>query len=99
MGIKLKERKKISSGQTTEEQKQKGTITVRSGIISLNNLKLEGKTVGEIREKLRTPLNIGDEEIAQVGGKEVGDDYSLKENDVLEFVERARAKGYKMNIE
>lgn len=54
---------------------------------------IAGKSVGEVRQALREPLNIDPRALALVNGRETAASYVLKENDQLEFVRLAGEKG------
>ena len=71
----------------------KGTVTVSYGVHRLENQKLEGKQVGNIRRELEQSLNIDPRAENVVNGKKVNSDYVLKQSDQLEFVKRAGDKG------
>lgn len=52
-----------------------------------------GKSVGEVRQALKEPLNIDTRALALVNGREAAASYLLKEGDQLEFVRLAGEKG------
>jgi len=52
-----------------------------------------GKTVGAVSEILREALNIDEMAQGLVNGKPVQEDYTLKSQDVLEFIKPAGRKG------
>ena len=82
--------------QKEEEYKapeQKRGVTVLYGIHRLFDLATGGKSVKELRQALRSALNIEDEASAVVNGKEVEESYILNSDDTLEFVRLAGSKG------
>ncbi len=95
MGQKL--RKKLTGlGQKLANSRvdtKPGTVTVTYGVHNLTGLKLEKKSVSEVREKLKNALNIDPQSENLVNGKKVADDYKLQKNDVLEFVKKSGSKG------
>lgn len=54
---------------------------------------LVGKTVGSIKKSLRDVFNLAGDSPAQVGNKEVGDDYVMIGGQTLEFGKEAGVKG------
>ncbi|MHB8069582.1 MAG: hypothetical protein ACYDIC_16950 [Desulfobaccales bacterium] len=55
---------------------------------------IAGKSVGEVRQALKEPLNIDPRALALVNGRDVAAAYVLKEGDQLEFVRLAGEKGF-----
>jgi hypothetical protein len=68
------------------------TVAVVHGIHHIV-LPLAGRAVGGVRQALAQVLNIGAETLAVVNGTEVGEDYILAPDDLLEFVRLAGEKG------
>lgn len=68
------------------------TVTVVHGIHRLD-LPLAGRAVGGARQALAPILNIGPDTLAVVNGAEVGEDFILAPEDLLEFVRLAGEKG------
>jgi len=54
---------------------------------------IAGKSVGEVRQALKEPLNIDPRALALVNGREASASLVLKEGDQLEFVRLAGEKG------
>lgn len=52
-----------------------------------------GRTVGDVKNCLRAILNVGDEAVAAVGGRQVEKSYVLAPGDRLEFTEKMGQKG------
>ncbi len=52
-----------------------------------------GKTLGEVKGQVSDVLNVPSPVQAIIGGANVGDDYQLKEGDVIELVKPAGDKG------
>jgi hypothetical protein len=73
-------------------QTRSGQIKVSYGVHSLDAA-IAGKSVGEVRQALREPLNIDPRALALVNGRDVAASYVLKEGDQLEFVRLAGEKG------
>ncbi len=69
-----------------------GQVKVSYGVHSLEAA-IAGKSVGEVRQALREPLNIDPRALALVNGREVAASYLLKAGDQLEFVRLAGEKG------
>lgn len=69
-----------------------GQVKVSYGVHHLETA-LAGKTVSEVRQALKEPLNIDPRALALVNGKEAMPSHILKENDQLEFVRLAGEKG------
>ncbi|MGD2071995.1 MAG: Rho termination factor N-terminal domain-containing protein [Candidatus Thorarchaeota archaeon] len=68
------------------------TIEVSCGA-NTGNFPVVGRTVGEVAEYLREVLNVTRMSTGLVDGKEVGNDYVLKEEDRLEFLKPTGKKG------
>ncbi len=69
-----------------------GLVKVSYGVHSLEAA-IAGKSVGEVRQVLREPLNIDPRALALVNGRDVAASYLLKVGDQLEFVRLAGEKG------
>lgn len=69
-----------------------GANTVIYGIHRLDNQKLAGKTVGEVR-KLLVAWEIDPKAVNTVNGQEATGKRVLKDGETLEFVKQAGAKG------
>jgi hypothetical protein len=69
-----------------------GQVKVSYGVHHLDAA-IAGKSVGEVRQALKEPLNIDPRALALVNGREAPASYLLKENDQLEFVRLAGEKG------
>jgi hypothetical protein len=54
---------------------------------------IAGKSVSEVRQSLKEPLNIDPRALALVNGRDVAASYVLKQGDQLEFVRLAGEKG------
>lgn len=54
---------------------------------------LVGQKVSAVRASLVDAFNIPADALALVNGDQVGNDYQLKQNDVLEFIKAAGVKG------
>jgi hypothetical protein len=71
----------------------------RSGLVKISygvhNLEaaIAGKSVSEVRQSLKEPLNIDPRALALVNGRDVAASYILKQGDQLEFVRLAGEKG------
>jgi hypothetical protein len=73
-------------------QARTGQIKVSYGVHSLEAA-IAGKSVGEVRQALKEPLNIDPRALALVNGRDAPAAYVLKEGDQLEFVRLAGEKG------
>jgi hypothetical protein len=69
-----------------------GQVQVSYGVHSLEAA-IAGKSVGEVRQALKEPLNIDPRALALVNGRDVAASYLLKAGDQLEFVRLAGEKG------
>ena len=69
-----------------------GQVKVSYGVHSLEAA-IAGKSVGEVRQALKEPLNIDPRALALVNGRDVAASHILKEGDQLEFVRLAGEKG------
>ncbi len=67
-------------------------ITVNNGVNTLS-ADLAGRTVADVRGMLAQALNIAPEATPVVNGNTVDANYSLVDNDELEFVKAAGTKG------
>jgi hypothetical protein len=75
-----------------------GLIKISYGIHHLE-VAVAGKSVGEVRQALKEPLNIDPRALALVNGQEVAGSHLLKESDQLEFVRLAGEKGGRVGAE
>jgi hypothetical protein len=71
-----------------------GMVQVSYGVHHLE-VAIAGKSVGEVRQALREPLNIDPRALALVNGRDVAASYVLNKGDQLEFVRLAGEKGAK----
>jgi hypothetical protein len=69
-----------------------GLVKISYGVHHLE-VAIAGKSVAEVRQALKEPLNIDPRAMALVNGLEARPDYLLKEADQLEFVRLAGEKG------
>jgi hypothetical protein len=69
-----------------------GLVKISYGVHHLE-VAIAGKSVGEVRQTLREPLNIDPRALALVNGREAAASHHLKEDDQLEFVRLAGEKG------
>ena len=69
-----------------------GQVRVSYGVHHLDAA-IAGKSVGEVRQALKEPLNIDPRALALVNGRDVAASYVLKQGDQLEFVRLAGEKG------
>ena len=69
-----------------------GLVKVSYGVHSLDAA-IAGKSVGEVRQALKEPLNIDPRALALINGRDAAASYVLKEGDQLEFVRLAGEKG------
>ncbi|MEW6658063.1 MAG: MoaD/ThiS family protein [Thermodesulfobacteriota bacterium] len=69
-----------------------GQVKISYGVHHLE-VAIAGKSVGEVRQALKEPLNIDPRALALVNGRDVAASYVLKEGDQLEFVRLAGEKG------
>ncbi len=69
-----------------------GLVKISYGVHSLEAA-IAGKSVGEVRQALKEPLNIDPRALALVNGRDVAASYVLKAGDQLEFVRLAGEKG------
>ena len=67
-------------------------ITVICGANTHNNVTINGSTVGAVRSELGLALNIPTDTTAYVGGREVGDDYTLSSGSTVEFRKTSGSK-------
>jgi hypothetical protein len=70
-----------------------GLVKVSYGVHSLDAA-IAGKSVGEVRQALKEPLNIDPRALALINGRDAAASYVLKEGDQLEFVRLAGEKGW-----
>jgi hypothetical protein len=73
-------------------QARRGLVKISYGVHSLE-AGIAGKSVGEVRQALKEPLNIDPRALALVNGRDVASSHLLKEGDQLEFVRLAGEKG------
>ncbi len=73
-------------------QARRGLVKVTYGVHSLE-AGIAGKSVGEVRQALKEPLNIDPRALALVNGRDVASSHILKEGEQLEFVRLAGEKG------
>ncbi len=69
-----------------------GQVKISYGVHSLEAA-IAGKSVAEVRQALKEPLNIDPRALALVNGRDAAASYVLKEGDQLEFVRLAGEKG------
>ncbi len=69
-----------------------GLVKISYGVHHLE-VAISGKSVAEVRQSLKEPLNIDPRAMALVNGRGVRPDYLLREADQLEFVRLAGEKG------
>ena len=69
-----------------------GQVKISYGVHVLTAA-IAGKSVGEVRQTLKEPLNIDPRALALVNGREASASLVLKEGDQLEFVRLAGEKG------
>ena len=69
-----------------------GLVKISYGVHSLEAA-IAGKSVGEVRQALKEPLNIDPRALALVNGRNASASLVLKEGDQLEFVRLAGEKG------
>jgi hypothetical protein len=87
------------SAQLKDLSRMSQPAAARSGLVKVSygvhNLEaaIAGKSVSEVRQALREPLNIDPRALALVNGRDVPASYVLKQNDQLEFVRLAGEKG------
>ncbi len=75
-----------------------GQVHVIHGANSQTFDNLAGSSVSEIRETLTEVFNIPPDAQALVNGDNIGERYTLKPQDTLEFIKQAGVKGYKLII-
>jgi len=69
-----------------------GQVKISYGVHHLE-VAVAGKSVGEVRQALKEPLNIDPRALALVNGRDVAASYRLKSGEQLEFVRMAGEKG------
>jgi hypothetical protein len=69
-----------------------GQVKISYGVHNLE-VAIAGKSVSEVRQALKEPLNIDPRALALVNGRDVAASYILKDGDQLEFVRLAGEKG------
>jgi len=75
-----------------QTQPKTGLVKISYGVHNLE-VAIAGKSVGEVRQALKEPLNIDPRALALVNGQEIKPSYVLKVEDQLEFVRLAGEKG------
>jgi hypothetical protein len=70
-----------------------GQVKISYGVHHLE-VAVAGKSVGEVRQALKEPLNIDPRALALVNGRDVAASYRLKSGEQLEFVRLAGEKGW-----
>ncbi len=73
-------------------QVRPGQVKISYGVHSLEAA-IAGKSVAEVRQALKEPLNIDPRALALVNGRDTAASYVLSEGDQLEFVRLAGEKG------
>jgi hypothetical protein len=73
-------------------QTSSGQVKISYGVHNLEAA-IAGKSVSEVRQALKEPLNIDPRALALVNGRDVAASYTLKDGDQLEFVRLAGEKG------
>ena len=71
---------------------KRGMVKVSYGVHNLEAA-IAGKSVSEVRQSLKEPLNIDPRALALVNSRDVAASYILKQGDQLEFVRLAGEKG------
>lgn len=74
------------------DEKPPGGVTVSVGPY-VENLPIAGRSVGEVRKRFKTRMDIDDRSQAIADGTEVGADYVLKEGQTLIFIHKSGEKG------
>ena len=69
-----------------------GMVKISYGVHNLE-VAIAGKSVSEVRQSLKEPLNIDPRALALVNGRDVAASYILNQGDQLEFVRLAGEKG------
>ena len=69
-----------------------GLVKISYGVHNLE-ADIAGKSVSEVRQSLKEPLNIDPRALALVNGRDVAASHILKQGDQLEFVRLAGEKG------
>jgi hypothetical protein len=88
MSTKLKDLSRLNQ----PNQARSGQVKVSYGVHNLEAA-IAGKSVSEVRQALKEPLNIDPRALALVNGRDVAASYILKQDDQLEFVRLAGEKG------
>jgi hypothetical protein len=73
-------------------QARSGMVKISYGVHNLEAA-IAGKSVSEVRQSLKEPLNIDPRALALVNGRDVAASHILKQGDQLEFVRLAGEKG------
>ena len=73
-------------------QARSGMVKISYGVHNLEAA-IAGKSVSEVRQSLKEPLNIDPRALALVNGRDVAAAHILKQGDQLEFVRLAGEKG------
>jgi sulfur carrier protein ThiS len=79
--------------QKKSSQAHFGQVKISYGVHNLEAA-IAGKSVSEVRQALKEPLNIDPRALALVNGRDVTASHILKEGDQLEFVRLAGEKGH-----
>jgi hypothetical protein len=69
-----------------------GMVKISYGVHNLEAA-IAGKSISEVRQSLKEPLNIDPRALALVNGRDVAASHILKQGDQLEFVRLAGEKG------
>ncbi len=88
MSAQLKDLTRLKQAGRTKS----GLVKISYGVHSLE-VAIAGKSVAEVRQALREPLNIDPRALALINGRDAAASYVLKEGDHLEFVRLAGEKG------
>jgi len=87
------------SAQIRDLTRQQQPVRARTGLVKISygvhvlTAAIAGKSVGEVRQALKEPLNIDPRALALVNGRNASASLVLKEGDQLEFVRLAGEKG------
>jgi len=88
MSAQLKDRTRLNQPGKSST----GQVRISYGVHSLE-VAIAGKSISEVRQALKEPLNIDPRALALVNGRDAAASYVLKEGDQLEFVRLAGEKG------
>ncbi|MGO9621705.1 MAG: hypothetical protein ACLPT6_09905 [Desulfobaccales bacterium] len=87
------------SAQIRDLTRQQPSVRASSGLVKISygvhvlTAAIAGKSVGEVRQALKEPLNIDPRALALVNGRDASTFLVLQEGDQLEFVRLAGEKG------